>query len=223
MLNSEDNALIGKKDNIFPNENNQNSFINRLFNYLYRYHQNEGALVYLNNIYYNNIIKYPRWKDLHKIGKLAYVFWYAAEQQFYAITCLFSLELTKKLKKERFPEDYLRRKLNTNLKKDFGYIPQYCFIIEDLNKNGHLHGIIENNIDLKKLRHVLKYTFFGKNYRNSSVNNFSIKIEILHTPEKWLAYILKRNSFEIKIFPVYISQKLTRASSLNYQLLQQKG
>lgn len=221
MQNLQNTPSFGKKDNILLSKNNQKLLIDRLFETLYRYHSSENALVYLNNIY-NNTIKHPRWKDLPKIAKLAYVFWYATEQRFYAITCLFSLELIEKLKKQRFPEDYLRRKLNSNFKKDLGYIPQYCFIIEDLNKNGHLHGIIESNINLKELRYVLKYTFFGENYRNSSVNNFNVKLEPLHTSEKWLAYILKRNSFEIKLFPIYTSRELTKAARFRYQILKEE-
>ena len=221
MQNLQNTPSFGKKDNTFLSKNNQKLLIDRLFETLYRYHSSENALVYLSNIY-NNTIKHPRWKDLPKIAKLAYVFWYAEEHHFWAITCLFSTELTSILQKERFPEDYVRRKLNINFKKYVGYFPQYSFILEDIGTNAHLHGIIQSDINKKQLKHTLKYTFFGENYRNSSVNNFNVKLEPLHTSEKWLAYILKRNSFEIKLFPIYTSRELTKAARFRYQILKEE-
>lgn len=202
-------------ESVFESKETAITQVERFLYEIEKHHQSNEALVYLNNIY-NNYITYPRWKDLSKLIKLFFIFQYGEENQFNAFTCRFSIEFGQKLRNERYPEDYIRRRLNANFKNTFGDIVLCSFVLEDLRTDGHLHGIISNNYDKDVLKNILKRTFFGKNYRNSSVNNFSIKFKTLNCAYGWLAYILKRNSFRKKLFPIYISRNLTKLTKERY-------
>ncbi len=216
-----DNLVDGKKESVFESKEVAQKQAERLFNKLIEYHKDGGILVYINKILNNNYyyIKYPRWKDLSELMKLFFVFQFGEDNSFWALSCRMSPSLCEKLTQKRNPEDFLRRRLNANFKNQLGGILQYCFTLEDLKNDAHLHGIIQSNVDKEKLKKTLKRTFLGKNYRNSSINNFCIRFEQLYDASGWLVYILKRNSFKIKLFPVYISRELNRLVQNKYQQL----
>ncbi|MGN0919608.1 MAG: hypothetical protein ACI4OR_02470 [Alphaproteobacteria bacterium] len=139
---------------------------------------------------------------------------------FLAITVDFSNVFCKKLRNQHYPEDFTRRRLNANLKRYLGVVPQYSFILEDLAQNGHLHGIIQPNLDKEKLKTALKRTFLGKNYRQSTINNHSVKIKRMWYAGGWLAYIFKRNLAMPQMFKCYINQFLKQKVYVQYRQIQ---
>lgn len=212
----------GKKESVFDDfkslEKRAGMFIQRFQNYPVK----PATLVFLNTTY-NNLIKHPRWKDLDKLAKVFLIFQYGQENGFLAITVDFSHEFSHKVQEQNNPEDFTRRRLNANLKRYLGFIPQYSFVLEDLAQNGHLHGIIQPNLDKGKLRIALKRTFLGKNYRKSAINNHCVTIKPMWDAGGWLAYIFKRHLSVPKGFKCYLNQKLQQLVCYQYSVLEKEG
>ena len=206
----------GKKESIFESFKNVERQASAFVHHFQRYHLRAETLVFLNNIY-NNFLKHPRWKDLDKLAKIFFIFWYGQKNGFFAITVDFSNVFCEKLRNQHYPEDFTRRRLNANLKRYLGFIPQYSFVLEDLARNGHLHGIIQPNLDKKKLKIALKRTFLGKNYRQSTINNRSVQIKRMWDAGGWLAYIFKRNLAIPQMFKCYVNQILKQNVYAQYR------
>lgn len=209
---------IGKKESVFDDFKSLEKRTAMFIQQLRRYPIKPETLVFFNNIY-NNFIKHPRWKDLDKLVKIFLIFQYGQENGFYALTADFSHEFCQKLQKQNNPEDFIRRRLNANFKDILGFIPQYSFILEDLSKNGHLHGIIQPNLNKEKLKQVLKRTFLGKNYRKSAINNHCVKIKPMWDAGGWLAYIFKRYLSMPQEVKFYLNQKLQKVVNYRYNIL----
>ena len=212
----------GKKESIFESFENVERQARAFVHRFQAYRPGAETLVFFNNIYNNNFIKHPRWKDLDKLSKSFFIFRYGQENGFLAITVDFSNVFCEKLRNQHYPEDFTRRRLNTNLKRYLGFVPQYSFLLEDLAQNGHLHGIIQPNLDQEKLKIALKRTFFGKNYRQSAINNHSVKIKRMWDAGGWLAYIFKRNLATPQMFKCYINQNLKQKVYAQYNKMKQK-
>lgn len=182
-----------------------------------------SSLVYINKIKDNNIIPDTQWKRLNTISRLFYIFTYAEQQQFYAVSLRFSHSFINKIESSENQADFIRRRINANFKLKLGYIPQYSFILEkDKKSNIHLHGIMEIT-DAEQTKNILKLTCFGKDYKHSNMNKYIYKYEPLYSSWWWCSYCLKGKFAKNKVILSYASQELTAQTREQFNMMRQKN
>ena len=123
------------------------------------------------------------------------------------------------MSKDNKKADFIRRRINTNFKIYKEKIPEYSFVLEE-DKDGyiHLHGImkIEN---AEKIKHILKLTCFGSDYKNSSFNKYIFHYKQSYNAGKWCAYCLKGKFVKNKTICSYTSRNLSRAVKFEYNIM----
>ena len=147
-----------------------------------------------NNIV-NNKSLIPKWRDVTAIQKVVYYMIYMTVDNRYSVTIDFSESFREKFNRNSYKQlkDVIRRRLNENFKNNLGLIPFYAFIIENKNRDLHLHGIIElASHQVEEVKRVMKVTAFGVNYKTSPMKNHIIHVSRMYTPRRWLQYITKK-------------------------------
>ena len=193
-----------------------------------------------NSTNYNNIhtlinpetFKLPLWRNISPTQRLAMFLNCFALTPSYCNIVPFTLNvshffrdiysgLTYKEAKDEF-----RQRLYDNFKSNLGYVPRYAFVIEDKNKQFHLHGIIEVNRDdmetYEKLRHALKLSAFGVGYENEEMHKHMLVIKKSYTQKGaggWFIYMNKDNTAANSLF---ISNPLKQSIKAEYDALYQE-
>ena len=178
----------------------------------------ETELPLVNNIIYNLDIDIPRWKELTKVQKAAFFFEYIVDESWVAITLRFSNEFMRNCASKEKITDFIRRRLNMNLKNRLGYVPEYLFCIEFEADGFHIHGVIKPNGNLETIRKVLKITAFGRDYtKNLLPDSCKLRCKQVYNAPGWGHYILKRcnkSKFDIYICGRLIAQIRKKYSDL---------
>lgn len=164
-----------------------------------------------------------RWKDLANKDKLILMFHYIIDENYLSISLNISHELIEKIKdllpKEQI--DYLRRRMNLNIKNKLGYIPKGVWLVaHEKNRKLHLHGVIQvKPEERKQLKEILKRTMFGKGYKGLNINKYIIKDTWVYAPKNWLRYMTKDNqNTKKKVFDsLYICRELTKEVKAIYE------
>lgn len=181
-----------------------------------------GKSLVNNNIIYNlNNIKIPRWKDLSKVQKVSLFFNYIVDNSWFAITLRFSDKFVAGCIDNPKITDFIRRRINENLKNRLGYVPEYLFCIEFENGMFHIHGAIKPNGDIKTIERILKTTAFSKKYKhNTFPEQYKLRCVMIYDAKGWGQYILK-NRYHPK-FDIYICTPITKRIAKKYRELAMK-
>ena len=180
--------------------------------------KSEETLVNNNIIYNLNNINIPKWKYLTKSQKVAFFFTYIVDKSWYAITLRFSDSFAAGCSNNRKISDFIRRRINENLKNKLGYVPEYLFSIEFCNGTFHIHGAIKPNDNIEIIKKVLKNTAFSKNHQNNNFpEQYKLRCRTIYDALGWGRYILKSN--KLPKFDIYICAAITRRIAQKYQEL----
>lgn len=169
------------------------------------------------------VIGRKRWKDISNKDKLILIFGYIIDKSYYTLSLDLSKSFIKKIshlsRKEQI--DFIRRRVNINLKNNFGYLPNSILLVAyEKDREIHLHGVIKINYnEINKLKRILKKTFFGKDYKETSFNRYIVDIKQVYAPKSWLRYITKdfANNSKKVFNEFYICRALIKEAKQIYQ------
>ena len=168
----------------------------------------EAPLV--NNIIYNYNTILPDWKYLNRVQKVAFYMAFVVDDTWHTLNLRFSLKFIEKNKNEPKLTDLIRRRLNQNFQNNLNYVPEYLFVIEFDENSFHIHGVINAQNDLDKIKRIFKTTSFGRCYtKNPMPENKKIVCKNITDKEGWTCYVLKEN---LGGSNVYISSKITKVA-----------
>ena len=222
------------------NKRHSRSFIQflRRFEHWYRFF--DTLVSKTNSINYNNIhkiinpetFKLPLWRNVSLTQRLALFLNCFASNPSYCNIVPFTLNVSHFFRDiygdltYKEAKDELRQRIYDNFKSNLGYVPRYAFVIEDKNKQFHLHGIIEVNIGdietYEKLRHALKLSAFGVGYENEEMHKHMLVIKKSYTKKGaggWFIYMNKDNTAADSLF---ISNSLKQDIKAEYNALYQE-
>lgn len=210
----------------------------RRFEHWYRFF--DTLVSKTNSINYNNIhkiinpetFKLPLWRNVSLTQRLALFLNCFASNPSYCNIVPFTLNVSHFFRDiysdltYKEAKDELRQRIYDNFKSNLGYVPRYAFVIEDKNKQFHLHGIIEVNIGdietYEKLRHALKLSAFGVGYENEEMHKHMLVIKKSYTQKGaggWFIYMNKDNTAADSLF---ISNALKQDIKAEYEALYQE-
>lgn len=210
----------------------------RRFEHWYRFF--DTLVSKTNSINYNNIhkiinpetFKLPLWRNVSLTQRLALFLNCFASNPSYCNIVPFTLNVSHFFRDiysdltYKEAKDELRQRIYDNFKSNLGYVPRYAFVIEDKNKQFHLHGIIEVNIGdietYEKLRHALKLSAFGVGYENEEMHKHMLVIKKSYTKKGaggWFIYMNKDNTAADSLF---ISNSLKQDIKAEYNALYQE-
>ncbi len=213
MLNYE-NYPFTKKESVFESLDCLKAQSNSFLQEVDRSTINKSSLVYIINISRDIERKIKNWSRLSDIERLFFVFGLGKDLGFKAFTVDFSYKFAIKAKNSSNAADFIRRRINSNFNNTLGYIPKYCFILDESDKeNLHLHGIIQID-DIAKIKSILKRTVFGRDYKKHPMNRKMVYFRDLDENwTKWLAYCL-HNKENLEI---YLSRQLSQSTRSKYE------
>ena len=210
----------------------------RRFEHWYRFF--DTLVSKTNSINYNNIhkiinpetFKLPLWRNVSLTQRLALFLNCFASNPSYCNIVPFTLNVSHFFRDiysnltYKEAKDELRQRIYDNFKSNLGYVPRYAFVIEDKNKQFHLHGIIEVNIGdietYEKLRHAFKLSAFGVGYENEEMHKHMLVIKKSYTKKGaggWFIYMNKDNTAADSLF---ISNSLKQDIKAEYNALYQE-
>ena len=170
----------------------------------------------VNKIILYNI--YTKDKKINSKEQVKQIFELINANDFKALTLRFSFRFMEKASKRKIC-DFIRRRINANLKNSLGYIPKFLFVLEEetpinLGENTqsrqfHIHGIIEADDEkILPIKLVLKRTSFGKDFRQSNFNKNIVMLKDITDKRGWAEYITKDLNNDRR--KLYISRELTQ-------------